>query len=205
MMKICKKDDLKESNCWCCAVNVLFVVVVAFLFQANAQDNNNPCFFCHMNVIVEMKAEATKHYEAGINCETCHGASGEHIDVEDNSIKPDSVWTDKNVHLLCKQCHDASLLYYKKSVHAILLVGSNNEKTKKAPSCVTCHGAHGLKADKKIKEVCLECHTPLPNSCEIDSLKKCLQESLMTCKNCHNIHSLELVKKEIPPEPQRRP
>jgi hypothetical protein len=201
MMKFWKKGNFKKSKCWCLAVPVLSVMAVLFSLRVKAQDYNNPCFFCHMNVIVEMKAEAVKHWEAGIDCETCHGASGEHIDVEDNSIKPDSVWFDKNVHLLCKQCHDASLLDYKKSVHAILLIGSNNEKTKKAPSCITCHGAHGLKTDKKIKEVCIECHTSLPKACEIDSLKEDPQESLMICKSCHNIHSLEYVKKEMMHEP----
>jgi len=157
-----------------------------------------------MNVIVEMKAEATKHWEAGVDCETCHGASGEHIDVEDNTIKPDSVWTDKNVHLLCKQCHDAAFLAYQKSTHAKWLLGPKKEEIKKAPTCVTCHGAHELKTDKMIKEACLDCHTSLPKTCEIDSLKKAKQESMITCKSCHVIHSLEPVKKETPLEPERR-
>jgi hypothetical protein len=204
MIKACKRGDFYNRKYWRLAVPFLSVMAVLFSLRAKAQDHNNPCFFCHMNVIVEMKAEATKHWEAGVDCETCHGASGEHIDVEDNSIKPDSIWTDNDVHILCKQCHDTSFLDYQKSTHAKWLIGSN-EETKKAPSCVTCHGAHGLKADKRIKEVCLECHTPLPKACEIDSLKKDPQESLMTCKNCHNTHSLEPVKQELSPEPERRP
>lgn len=205
MTKISKNSDFYNRKYWRLAVAVLVVMAALFALHAKSQDYKNPCFFCHMNVIIEMKAEAIKHWEAGVDCEACHGASMLHMDVEDNSIKPDSVWTDKNVHLLCKHCHDLSCVDYNKSLHAKWLFNPEKEETKKAPSCITCHGYHGLKTNEVIREACLGCHPILPKTCELDSLKKGSQEKLMTCKSCHVIHSLDLQKKENSSEPERRP
>ena len=99
MMNILESNNLRKK--W------YYLILCLFTFfsmpQVKAQDYNNPCFFCHMNIIVEMKVKASKHWEASVDCEACHGPSGEHVDVEDNSIKPDSVWTNEDVHNLCRR------------------------------------------------------------------------------------------------------
>jgi hypothetical protein len=174
--------------------NILILCLFTFFFipQAPVQDYNNPCFFCHMNIIVEMKAKASKHWEASVDCEACHGPSGEHVDVEDNSIKPDSVWTNEDVHHLCRNCHDDIFESYKKSVHARhLLCEKKKDSCPKTPGCMSCHGAHGQKVMAEIKKLCLECHTPLPKTCNAEPPKEKSAENSLACKHCHNSHSLE--------------
>ena len=163
--------------------------------QLKSQEYLIPCFYCHIDVIVEMKAEAIKHWEGEVVCEACHGPRGEHVDVEDNSVKPDSIWTDSNVHMLCRDCHADVFESYNKSEHAKLLFGKDKkEKGVEVPSCISCHGAHGFKSETMIKEICLECHTPLPKTCIMETSKKYSHEIPMTCKSCHNSHALDLLQ-----------
>lgn len=173
----------------------LTVILGLVLHLSKAQDYLNPCFYCHMDVLVEMKAKAHKHWNAGVNCEACHGSSMEHVDVEDNSILPDSVWTDRNVHNLCNNCHSGHFQAFRKSAHAKWLDSKSKEKSKTIISCATCHGYHGFKDKNEIENDCLKCHKVLPKACVIDSTNKVPQTSTMNCKKCHNTHSLEIFKK----------
>jgi dienelactone hydrolase len=152
------------------------------------------CFFCHMEIIAEMKTQAVKHWEAGTRCEACHGASIEHLDVEDNSVKPDKVWNDTSVHLLCGECHQTSSDGYVSSCHADLAVNSR-PAAEKAPNCSGCHGYHGLKTPAEIKGKCLSCHPGLPASCVGGSGAG--NEQAFPCKRCHDSHSLASVKNHI--------
>jgi hypothetical protein len=172
----------------------LFLLLYLMLFlsgtHAEAQDYNNPCYYCHMNVLIEMKKKASTHWENSTDCEACHGSSGEHVDVEDNTIKPDSIWTDKDVHNLCNNCHDDIFEHYAKSKHAKLFFADNETRVKKTPSCMTCHGAHGQKVSSEIETTCIVCHAPLPPICIVESPKEKSSENSFSCKRCHMIHSL---------------
>lgn len=175
---------------------VLFIAGITGLSTPvlKAQDYLNPCFYCHMDVLVEMKAKAPKHWQAGVDCEACHGPSEEHVDVEDNSILPNMVWTKKDVHNLCSRCHNSKFLSFEKSAHTKWLNTEEKDTLKTVINCANCHGYHGLKKGKEIQNMCLKCHTVLPETCLIDTSKKAFSISPMTCKKCHDSHSLKLLK-----------
>lgn len=160
--------------------------------QSQDEAINISCFFCHMEIIAEMKAHAVKHWEADTKCEACHGVSMEHLDVEDNSIKPDKVWNNATVHLLCKECHQDSFAGFVSSSHAKLATDAKPGAAK-APNCSGCHGYHGLKSEAEVKGKCLSCHQTLPAAC--GSQSDAAKGQAFTCKQCHDSHSLVSVKK----------
>jgi len=177
--------------------SVLFVLII-FLFTRilpYAQNYDNPCFFCHMNVLVEMKSAATLHWENEVQCSACHGESVKHIDVEDNSIKPDSIWTLFNVHQLCANCHSECCLLYTNSPHAVFLEDSINTNALDFPSCVTCHGSHTLKESSEIERECLECHNSLPEVCQTRKEKSEETQDIVSCTTCHSPHKVEILIK----------
>ena len=153
---------------------------------------NLSCFFCHMDVIAEMKAHAVKHWDADTQCATCHGKSVGHVDVEDNSIKPDKVWNNATVHGLCKECHQGAFARYGSSSHARLAMGAQ-PNTAKAPSCSSCHGYHAFKSEVEMKKQCLSCHPTLPGACT--SRPGSAKEQAFPCKECHDSHSLLPVRR----------
>ncbi|MFB3905059.1 MAG: multiheme c-type cytochrome [Acidobacteriota bacterium] len=175
-------------------VVLLFVVASAFwIGTARSQDEATSisCFFCHMEIIAEMRSHAVKHWEADTRCEACHGQSMEHLDVEDNSIKPDKIWNEATVHGLCRECHQPAFNSYVSSLHARLAMNWKPDAVR-APNCSSCHGYHGLKPAPEIQEKCLSCHPGLPASCA--SRPGATNEQAFPCKQCHDSHSLVSVK-----------
>jgi hypothetical protein len=174
---------------------LLFSIIMGFS-QLKTQDYLISCYYCHMDIIVEMKSKATLHWDSGVNCEACHEESGEHIDVEDNSIKPDLVWSDSTVQILCKSCHERPYYEFQESKHASWYCSDEKPNTNKIISCVTCHGAHGFKHVQEIEKLCIDCHSPLPEPCSLNpQLQKTSGETL-SCHNCHQKHSLEMAHNE---------
>jgi hypothetical protein len=176
-------------------ITLLFLTIIAFS-QLMAQDYLNACFYCHMDIIAEVKTKATLHWESGVSCTACHGQSEEHVDVEDNSIKPNQVWSDSSVHMLCKDCHDNQFQEFKESEHAGWYYSDEKTDTSNIISCVTCHGAHGFKSFREIEISCRECHISLPSFCSQDQELPKTQDEAFSCNNCHNIHSLARKEKE---------
>lgn len=174
---------------------LLFLVLGAVCLVRTGQSQDEAlsisCFFCHMEIIAEMKAHAVKHWEAETKCEACHGVSMEHLDVEDNSVKPDKVWTDATVHQLCGECHQGPSEAYLASSHSKLAL-QGRPGAAKAPSCSNCHGYHGLKSQAELKQTCLSCHLTLPAAC---TSKSTAEEQNFPCKGCHDSHSLRTVNK----------
>lgn len=150
------------------------------------------CFFCHMEIIAEMKAQAIKHWEAGTKCQACHGVSMEHLDVEDNSVKPTRIWNNATVHNLCRECHQHSFSTYLSSSHAKQALKAKPDAAK-APNCSSCHGYHGLKSEMEIMRKCRSCHESLPTACKGEP--STAKEVALPCKACHNSHSLLAIKK----------
>ncbi len=174
----------------------LLLPVIMGFSQLKTQDYLISCYYCHMDVIVEMKSKATLHWDSGVNCEACHGESEEHIDVEDNSIKPTMVWSDSTVQILCKDCHENSFREFQGSKHTGWCYSDQQNSTEKIISCITCHGAHGFKHVQEIEKLCIDCHSPLPKPCSLNlQLQKTSRETL-SCDNCHQSHSLEMVHNE---------
>ena len=189
-------DRLHNTASRIAASAILFLVLTSVLWVGTSESQDEAidisCFFCHMEIIAEMKAHAVKHWTADTKCEACHGTSIRHLDVEDNSIKPDKVWNNATVHGLCKECHQHSFSEYLSSSHARLAMMTKQGMTK-APGCSSCHGYHGLKSEAEIKEKCLTCHPTLPAACSSQS--GAAKEQAFPCKKCHNSHSLLPVKK----------
>ncbi len=175
---------------------ILPILIILGFSQLKTQDYLISCYYCHMDIIVEMKSKAILHWDSGVNCEACHEESGEHIDVEDNSIKPDLVWSDSTVQILCKSCHERPYQEFQESKHASWCYLTDKSSTKKIVSCITCHGAHGFMQVLEIEKLCIDCHSPLPEPCSLNSqIQKSSQEAL-SCNNCHQHHSLEMAHNE---------
>jgi hypothetical protein len=178
--------------------NALLVVLLFLVAAGNGlrlngqeQDSSISCFYCHMDIIVEMKAGAPKHWNAGVKCEACHGASMGHIDAEDNSVKPEKVWGKSNVHELCRGCHDRAFAAYRKSVHARMLLPQRAARVQaNGPSCCSCHGFHGLRSQPQIAKASVSCHRHLPEGCKASVPSDNAHESGKSCKGCHEHHSL---------------
>lgn len=174
----------------------LLLSVIMGFSQLKTQDYLISCYYCHMDIIVEMKSKATLHWDSGVNCEACHGESEEHIDVEDNSIRPTMVWYDSTVQILCKDCHENSFREFQGSKHAGYYYSDEQSSTEKIISCLTCHGAHGFKQVQEIEKLCIDCHSPLPEPCSLNpQIQKSSQETL-SCDNCHQSHFLEMAHNE---------
>jgi hypothetical protein len=149
-----------------------------------------------MDIIVEMKSKSKLHWDSEVNCEACHGESMEHVDVEDNSIKPDLTWSDSTVQVLCKDCHENSYREYQQSKHASWYCLNEKAQIDKKISCITCHGAHGFKSFQEIEKSCSDCHASLPSSCSLDQEVQKTQDETFSCSICHNVHSLAIKETE---------
>jgi tetratricopeptide (TPR) repeat protein len=78
---------------------------------------NTSCYSCHVsqlstNYDLETDAYNTVWVEPGINCETCHGAGGEHVRVCDEDSCPEDAaiiglkeFTAQQVNDMCAPCH----------------------------------------------------------------------------------------------------
>jgi len=64
------------------------------------------CLFCHAAAVEQWMH--SKHYKNEIDCIACHGASDDHIRVEDNTIKPEIYFTEggkKEIEFCRESCH----------------------------------------------------------------------------------------------------
>jgi hypothetical protein len=176
----------------------LLVLIIIGFSQLKTQDYLISCYYCHMDIIVEMKSKSTLHWDSEVNCEACHGESVEHIDVEDNSIKPDFIWSDSTVQMLCKDCHENSFREVQESKHVSWYYSDEKNNIEKIISCVTCHGAHGFKTIQEIEISCRNCHRSLPSSCSQDQDMQKTQDETFSCRICHDFHSLAIKETESP-------
>ena len=174
----------------------LLLSVIMGFSQLKTQDYLISCYYCHMDIIAEMKSKATLHWDSGVNCEACHGESEEHIDVEDNSIRPTMVWPDSTVQMLCKECHENSFHKFRGSKHASWCYLDEKINIEKIISCITCHGAHGFKQVQEIEKLCIDCHSPLPEPCSLNPQIQETSQETLSCDNCHQNHSLEMTHNE---------
>jgi hypothetical protein len=138
---------------------------------------------------------ADVHAKAGLTCEACHGQptpKGTYAAIKRTDVAP-----------LCGKCHaDATTMHrvnarlpvkqlsdWKQSVHAAALEHGDSS----APTCSTCHGAHGVKAASTIKaeDVCGQCHVR-----EADLYKASPKKAIFekgdhnACVTCHEKHKI---------------
>jgi len=99
------------------------------------------------------------HAEFGNTCDGCHGGNPKSME-PDEAMSVESGFTgvpdEKEIPSFCGKCHDGVREEYMKSDHGIDL-----QQDKVTPSCVYCHGSHGVrraKADLINEEKCSLCH-----------------------------------------------
>lgn len=162
---------------------ICFTVFILFISNFAKQDTENPCFFCHADLVYETKEGI--HTKNSIDCIACHGISMEHTFTEDNSKKPEKIYQKSDISDFCGNCHNDELEDFQKSIHYIGV----NQKNKNYPTCSTCHEKHRFENKKNIMKNCLVCHDS--NSNESKSIVKISEKKL----NLYQIHSLIKLEK----------
>lgn len=154
------------------SVGVIIVVVVlagelavgsAEESQTEKPGGNGKCYVCHPT----MKTEelTTSHLEMGVTCDTCHGASTEHMHDEMLMTKPDLLFGRSQVRKMCSNptCHKPGgdrELYGRRDHTNIEAVEAFFEKWKgkMRPNgrnitpdsiCTDCHGTHNISEPAK--------------------------------------------------------
>ena len=119
------------------------------------------CIQCHAVLPLKLSQPVTLwqssiHAEHGITCNACHG--GDPLDSA-NAMTPArgyrGVPPPATVPMLCGGCHLGVAKHYMNSAHGRAL-------GKGGPTCVTCHGSHGIisaSLDIISKKNCSPCHT----------------------------------------------
>jgi predicted CXXCH cytochrome family protein len=169
-----KMEVLLQNNCVLChsdsanqSAETLFTVASAATTPAS-----------HMNLkeVVE-----DVHFRRGVSCAGCHGGDPS-ADLGHNFVKD---WPEKDrqknrawVVQFCARCHsDPAIMHefnpslptdqlakFKESPHGRTLLEKHDDR---APSCVSCHGVHGIRPAKdpqskvyaqRVPETCGACH-----------------------------------------------
>ena len=99
------------------------------------------CARCHVISVVEWGMSA--HRRAGTGCETCHGASRDHVIDERNNVKPERLPRGSDIAPLCLGCHP---------------------KAKPPKDCQKCHHVHALVDPRKPALAQVESAGPKPGA-----------------------------------------
>lgn len=180
-------------------------LVMVFATTAWAGDQSKPaaapasqyvgsdtCASCHEEVAkgfastphYRMKFQSTKNVEGG-GCESCHGPGAAHVEGGGDKTKIISFtgMSTKEKNARCLDCHNYGNEHanYTRSVHA-----------KNDVACIDCHSPH-KSADKKFllvkesPELCYSCHTEIKSDFS-KPFRHRVNQSLVTCQDCHNEH-----------------
>ena len=117
--------------------------------------NPNTCGTCHTDTRFAMQAwEGSTHYQAGMDCSSCHDPHNASLKITVNLKDPAS----KDASRLCISCHEEASMNFPYSIHA-----------KQGVTCIDCHLEHLENADREIHSVadhsfkasvktCTNCH-----------------------------------------------
>ncbi|MBI5179051.1 MAG: cytochrome c3 family protein [Nitrospinae bacterium] len=162
---------------------LIVIIAVAFFSPAAfADDAENVCVSCHMELDDVLKQVAvdwqeSAHAKAGIQCQHCHGGNPYDVALAMESSQGFKKKPAPNeIPALCSKCHSDPVRMraynlrsdqydlFRFSVHGRKLL---EQKDAEAPSCVSCHGKHDIrKVDdpqakvnrKNIVKTCASCH-----------------------------------------------
>jgi hypothetical protein len=130
-------------------------------------------------------------------CTDCHGTH--HILAPEEPISPVS---RQNIPATCGHCHSNQELMapykvptdqeqkFRRSVHGVALFVDQHRS---APTCATCHGAHGAVAPQvgSISRVCGHCHARTREYFDQGPHRKAADEGKMSeCVSCHGYHDI---------------
>ena len=161
------------------------------IMQASEPRN---CFGCHTTGARLANTLQLKDYEAGVQCESCHGPGGDHVDaVRAGHPASGSIRSLKNMdpeqsNEFCGSCH--------RTWETVMMMGIKGINTARFPSyritsspcfslddrrisCTTCHDPHGglVSDDKYYDSKCLACHS--------ETGKKTCSVAKQACTSCH--------------------
>ncbi|MHC4120121.1 MAG: family 16 glycoside hydrolase [Planctomycetota bacterium] len=131
--------------------------------QTEEAGGNGKCYVCHP--IMKTEELTTSHLEMGVTCDTCHGASTEHMHDEMLMTKPDLLFGRSQVRKMCSNptCHKSGgdrELYGRQDHMDIEAVEAFFEKWtgRMRPNgrnitpdsiCTDCHGTHNISEPQK--------------------------------------------------------
>jgi DmsE family decaheme c-type cytochrome len=163
-----------------------------------AKDAEKTCLGCHTKepatLILQtphgVKADAHTPF-AQHQCESCHGASPEHVDTSDNPVTvsfkgPNASPVEKR-NEMCLTCHEAGMRTH--------WTGSQHEA--RGVACTDCHNIHAKEQKVQNKatqaEVCFACHKSQRAETRRISVHPLAVTGLagaakMVCSDCHNAH-----------------
>ena len=168
------------------------------------------CVSCHKQSIVKSYTKSIhfEEFQQGNNelsCQGCHGGSA-------HAIK-DANFSEEELHLVCKKCHEETVNKFEKSLHGLALTKGKYL----APNCITCHNKHEILASANqnsktykmnIPNLCGTCHK---DGTKVSELRNIDQKSVLenysqsihgdglfkrglivtaVCTNCHESHNI---------------
>jgi hypothetical protein len=166
---------------------LIFLLTLAYAALPALAQTQKVCGACHTQPADDF--EKHPHSKQNISCDTCHGASQNHIDTAGNTA-PDNVAGPKQQPALCGACHTGERKAYEASKHHQALLAAGGAR--KSAACTTCHGTHMLRTATQMEQQCKRCHSALPAAC---SAAPPAQTAKVSCANCHDKHQLAVAKR----------
>jgi len=161
------------------------------------------CFGCHTTGARRGITLQLQNYEAGVQCESCHGPGGEHVDSirsghpDRNAIHSLANMDPQQTSEFCGACH--------RTWQTVMMMGIKGINTARFPAyrltnspcfslddrriaCTACHDPHGslVSDDKYYDSKCTACHSSAGG-------KKVCSVAKDNCTSCH-------VQRVSPPE-----
>jgi hypothetical protein len=156
------------------------------------------CFGCHTTGARMGNVLQLKTFESGVQCESCHGPGGAHVDgIQNGKPRPNSIRSLKGMDAqetneMCGVCH--------RTWEAVMMMGVkgiNNARfppyrltnspcfsvTDRRIACTACHNPHeGLVSDDKYYDSkCAACH----NQANLAIKKRTCPVGKQACTSCH--------------------
>ncbi len=106
--------------------------------------------------------------------------------------EPRSSTHSENISLTCARCHSQR----DQGVHGAALAQGNT----KAPTCTTCHGAHGAAPPgvENVSTACGVCHIAERTHFKASPHKKPMDEQrIAECASCHGSHAIEPAERKL--------
>ncbi len=163
----------------------LAIVLALLAASMTAQKVHEVCAPCHTGPAQDFLVHT--HAAKGLSCDGCHGKSTGHIQAAGGKT-PDKVAGPSDQPALCGACHGLQRKTYEASKHATVLAARTRVR---APTCTTCHGAHAQRNAVSMMAQCRRCHETLPAACD-GKLPRVTAK--VACANCHESHTMAVVK-----------
>jgi hypothetical protein len=194
-------SELKNLDLTVGAVNSKPADLVSAAGRIMQGNEARDCFGCHTTGARVAGTLQLKDYEPGVQCESCHGPGGDHVDAilagkpVAGTIRNLSNMDPDTSNAFCGTCH--------RTWQTVTLMGIRGTNTARFPayrltsspcfslddrriSCTTCHDPHGglVTNDKFYDSKCTACHNTVT---KIADAKVCpvAKESKESCTSCH--------------------